>query len=274
MQDFLQKMVDSGSRFLVKKIRKTSLEMVTRAGASHIGSALSIADILAVLYSDIMEFDPADQDCIYRDRLILSKGHACVSLYAVLHHVGMISKEEILTYGQDFSNLMSHISHKANGVEFSTGALGHGLPFGLGKAIASKVKGEKWRTFVIVGDGEMQEGSNWEAIMFAAHHNVKNLTLIIDANNLQSLTSVDKTLAIEPLQQKIEAFGWECSDIDGHDHLKIAETLSKSTSKPHCVIARTIKGKGVSYMENQVAWHYKCPNVEELEIALTEIDNA
>jgi len=262
------------SESLAKDIRKTSLQMVSSAGASHIGSALSIADILAVLYSDVMEFDSTDQDYIDRDRLILSKGHACVSLYAALHHVGMISKEEILTYGQDFSNLMSHISHKAKGVEFSTGALGHGLPFGLGKAMAAKVKGEKWQTFVIAGDGEMQEGSNWEALMFAAHHNVKNITLIIDANNLQSLTSVEKTLAIEPLLQKIEAFGWDCSDIDGHDHIKIAEALSQRTSKPHCIIARTTKGKGISYMENQVAWHYKFPNPEELKIALKEIDNA
>jgi len=186
----------------------------------------------------------------------------------------MISEGEIFTYAKDFSNLMSHISHKVNGVEFSTGALGHGLPFALGKAIAAKVNGERWRTFVIVGDGEMQEGSNWESLMFAAHHNAANLTLIIDANNLQSLTSVDKTLAIEPLQKKIEAFGWECSDIDGHDHNQIAKSLAKKTLKPHCIIARTIKGKGVSYMENQVAWHYKCPNSEELEIALKEIDNA
>jgi len=262
------------SESLAKNIRKTSLQMVSKAGASHIGSALSIADILAVLYSDIMEFDPANQSYKDRDRLILSKGHACVSLYAALHHVGMIPNEEILTYGQDFSNLMSHISHKAKGVEFSTGSLGHGLPFGLGKAMAAKVNGEKWRTFIIAGDGEMQEGSNWEALMFAAHHNVKNLTLIIDANNLQSLTTVDKTLAIEPLQQKIEAFGWECSDIDGHNHKQIREALSKLTPKPNCIIARTTKGKGVSYMENQVAWHYKCPTPEELKIALTEIENA
>jgi transketolase len=262
------------SKVLAKNIRTTSLQMVSRAGASHIGSALSIADILAVLYTHIMEFNPADQDYPNRDRLILSKGHACVSLYAALHHVGIISGEEILTYAQDFSNLMSHVSHKANGVEFSTGALGHGLPFGLGKAMTAKVKGEKWRTLVIAGDGEMQEGSSWEALMFASHHNVKNLTLIIDANNLQSLTTVDNTLAIEPLQKKIEAFGWSCSDIDGHDHDQIREALSKLTPIPHCIIARTIKGKGVSYMENQVAWHYKCPNPEELKIALIEINNA
>lgn len=259
---------------LAKAIRRTSVEMVARAEASHIGSALSIADILSVLYTEVMAFDPSDESAPHRDRLILSKGHACVSVYAALHHVGILSQAEILTYGDDFSNLMSHISHKVDGVEFSTGALGHGLPFGLGKALAAQIRGKHWRTFIIVGDGEMQEGSNWEALMFAAHHKISTLTLIIDANNLQSLTTVEETLSIEPLKEKIEAFGWECYEVNGHDHEELRNVISVKTEKPRCVIARTLKGKGVSYMENEVAWHYKTPNEEQLKIALEEIDHA
>lgn len=167
---------------------------------------------------------------------------------------------------------MNHISHKVAGVEFSTGALGHGLPFGVGKAKSAKMLNQNWRTFVLLSDGELDEGSNWEAFMFAAHHKLNNLTAIIDYNKLQSLNSVENTLNLEPLLSKFEAFGWDISEVDGHNYEQLAIELKKIHDlKPRIIIAHTTKGKGVSYMENKVEWHYKTPNKEELEIALIEL---
>jgi transketolase len=183
---------------LAREIKTLSLEMVTRAKASHIGSAFSIADIVAVLYGSVLNVDPLQPKLSTRDRFILSKGHACVAVYSALAARGFFPKEDLVTYGQDHSLLMNHISHKISGVEFSTGSLGHGLPFGVGKALAANKRGENWRTFVLMSDGELGEGSNWEAFMFAAHHQLSNLVAIIDYNKLQSLTSVDKTLRVEP----------------------------------------------------------------------------
>jgi transketolase len=261
------------SQILATRIRQNALKMVHRAKASHIGSALSIADILAVLYGDIMRIDPADQDYKLRDRFILSKGHACVAVYSTLAEVGVIPKEQLETYGEDFSWLMNHISHKVNGVEFSTGALGHGLPFGVGKALAAKSRGETWRTFVLLSDGEMDEGTNWEALMFSAHHKLANLTAIIDYNKLQSLDSVANTMGLEPLSDKLNAFGCAVHEIAGHDHQHIAQALSSiTTEKPTVIIAHTIKGKGVSFMENRVEWHYKNPDDEQLAMALAELE--
>jgi transketolase len=258
---------------LAKLIRKSSLDMVYQAKASHIGSALSIADIIAVLYGGVMNLDPSDPVASSRDRFILSKGHACVAVYAVLAEKGFISHDRLKTYGQDGSWLMNHISHKVDGVEFSTGALGHGLSFGVGKALAARLLGEKWRTFVLLSDGEMDEGSNWEALMFAAHHKLDKLTAVIDYNKLQSLQSVALTLNLEPLAEKLRAFGCSVVTVDGHDHAELERALVVSaTDKPTVVIANTIKGRGVSFMENQVAWHYKSPSEEELHKALDEIE--
>ena len=263
----------STTQILANRIRQNALKMVHRAKASHIGSALSITDILAVLYGEVMCFNPADQDYKLRDRFILSKGHACVAVYSTLAEVGFIPKEQLETYGDDFSWLMNHISHKVNGVEFSTGSLGHGLPFGVGKALAAKARGEAWRTFVLLSDGEMDEGANWEALMFAAHHKLTNLTAIIDYNKLQSLDSVANTLGLEPLVDKVKAFGCAVHEIDGHDHRLIAEALSSiSDEKPTVIVAHTTKGKGVSFMENRVEWHYKNPNDEQLAMALAELE--
>ena len=173
--------------------------------------------------------------------------------------------------------MMSHISHHVPGVEFSTGSLGHGLPFGVGKALAAKRLGTNWRTFVLLSDGELDEGSNWEAFMFAAHHQLNNLVVIVDYNKLQSLTTVDQTLRIEPLADKFNAFGWQVLEIDGHDHQSIHKALTihqTPSTKPSIVIAHTTKGKGVTYMENKVEWHYKSPNLEQLAQALAEIENA
>lgn len=248
--------------------------MVAHAKASHIGSAFSIADLVAVLYTQILNFDPQNVAAPERDRLILSKGHACSIVYAALNELGVIPDELIATYGDDFSPLMTHISHKVPGVEFSTGSLGHGLPFGAGKALAAKRSNEPWKTCVILSDGEMDEGSNWEAIMFAAHYKLDNLIAIIDYNKLQSLGRVAQTIGLEPLAAKLEAFGWSVREVDGHDHAAIYDALSGSpwnSGKPSVLIAHTTKGKGVSFMENTVAWHYKSPNSEQLQSALNEI---
>lgn len=260
------------SERLANTIRQRMLEMVHRARASHIGSALSIADILAVLYSDVLEYDPADPEMETRDRFILSKGHACVAVYAVLAESGFFSTKLLEQYGADFSPLMNHVSHHVPGVEFSTGALGHGLPFGLGKAIAARIGSENWQVYVLLSDGELDEGSNWEALMFAAHHGVDNLHVIVDYNKLQSLDSIENTLGLEPLVEKLAAFGWFVDEVDGHSHEELqAAMLRKSPGFPHIIIAHTIKGKGVSFMENQVVWHYRNPSDEQLEMALTEL---
>jgi len=258
---------------LAYRIRQNALKTVHRAKASHIASALSIVDVLAVLYGKVMCFEPGDPSSLMRDRFILSKGHACVAVYATLAEVGLITKAQLETYGDDFSWLMNHISHKVNGVEFSTGSLGHGLPFGVGKALAAKARSETWRTFVLLSDGEMDEGSNWEALMFAAHHKLTNLTAVIDYNKLQSLDSVANTLGLEPLVDKLTAFGCAIREIDGHDHQQITEALSIiSNEKPTVIVAHTTKGKGVSFMENRVEWHYKNPNDEQLAMALAELE--
>lgn len=264
------------SRNLARLIRADALAMVHHAKASHIGSALSIADIVAVLYSNALSKDPAAPRAAHRDRFILSKGHACVAVYAALAECGYFPKADLATYGKDHSFLMNHISHKVPGVEFSTGSLGHGLPFGVGKALAAKRRGMPWRTFVLLSDGELGEGSNWEALMFAAHHRLDNLVAIIDYNKLQSLTSVAQTLGIEPLMDKFRAFGCSSHEVDGHDHgaLKAAlDTIPWEPGKPSLLIAHTIKGKGVSFMENRVEWHYRSPSPEQLEIALAEINH-
>ena len=263
----------SDTQQLANRIRRNALKMVHRAKASHIGSALSITDILAVLYGQVMIIDPTNKNCESRDRFILSKGHACVAVYSTLAEVGIIPKNQLETYGNDFSWLMNHISHKVAGVEFSTGALGHGLPFGVGKALAAKARGEAWRTFVLLSDGEMDEGANWEALMFAAHHKLSSLTAIIDYNKLQSLDSVANTLGLEPLVDKLQAFGCSVHEIDGHDHRMLAEALSTvANDKPTLIVAHTTKGKGVSFMENSIEWHYKNPDDEQLAVALAGLE--
>lgn len=260
---------------LARRMRCRALEMVTRARASHIGSALSIADIVAVLYGRVLRVDPTTPDHPERDRFILSKGHACVAVYAALAETGFIDPALLETYGAEGSALMAHISHKVPGVEFSTGALGQGLPFGTGKALAAKRSGKNWRTVVLTSDGEWGEGSNWEAALFAAHHKLDNLLCVIDYNKLQSLTSVDETLRLEPLHAKFEAFGWAVQEVDGHDHHALSTALDASSwpaGKPAMLIAHTIKGKGVGYMEGLVEWHYRSPTPELLAEAIAEIE--
>lgn len=254
------------------RIRANALRMVHSAKASHIASALAICDLMTVLYGKVMRYDATRPAAPDRDRLILSKGHACVAVYSTLAECGFFPKEQLATYGEDFSWLMNHISHKVPGVEFSTGSLGHGLPFGVGKALAARRTGQAWRTFVVLSDGEMDEGSNWEALMFASHHRLDNLVAIIDYNKLQSLDTVANTLGLEPLALKLEAFGAAVREVDGHHHGQLAEALTHTTpGKPIVVIAHTVKGKGVSFMEHRVEWHYKSPSDEQLRQALIEL---
>ncbi len=256
---------------LANGIRSEALRMVHAARASHIGGVLSMADLLAVLYAEILNVKPTAPGWAERDRFILSKGHCCAGVYAALGLRGFFPREELATYGRDGSRLMTHISHKVPGVEFSTGSLGHGLPFGCGKALAAKRRGAKWRTFVLLSDGELDEGSNWEAILFAAQHRLDNLTAIVDFNRIQSLGSVTEVMDLEPLTDKFRAFRWSVREIDGHDHAAIRAALASvpwDAGRPSCLVARTTKGKGVDFMEDRLQWHYSSPTSDQLAAAL------
>ena len=260
---------------LATAIRAHALRMTHKANASHIGTSLSIADILAVLYGSVLHVDPAQPDWPERDRFILSKGHGCAALYAVLAERGFFAKEWLETYCQDGSHLAGHItSHGVPGAEVSTGSLGHGLPIGCGMALAGKHDNQPYRVFVLLSDGECDEGSTWEAALFAPHHHLDNLIAIIDYNKIQSFGTTKEVLDLEPLAEKWRAFGWAVQEIDGHDFRQIKNALTSLPFKkgqPSCIIAHTIKGKGVSFMENQLAWHYKSPNDEQLRQALAEL---
>jgi len=261
---------------LARFIRLQSLEMVHRTNASHIGSALSIADIIAVLYGEVMNFNPKKPNWAERDRFILSKGHACIAVYTSLSACGFFPADLLRDYTSNGSQMMSHISHNIPGVEFSTGSLGHGLPFATGKALSSKISQSSWKVYTLLSDGELDEGSNWEAFMFASHHRLTNLVAIVDYNNLQSLASVADTLALEPLADKLQSFGWAVREVDGHDCQQLKEHLLSAPwddEKPSLLIARTVKGKGVSFMENDFTWHYRSPNLAELSQAIEEVNN-
>ena len=259
---------------LARNIRIDAVNMVNKGGSSHIGSVLSIVDILAVLYGKIMNYDIKNPKLETRDRFILSKGHAGAGVYATLAEVGFFNKSELLHHYQDGSKFSGHVSHKGiAGVEFSTGALGHGLSVGTGMALRAKLDNLSYRVFVVLGDGELDEGSNWESFMFAAHKNLNNLHVIIDRNNLQSMDTTENTLALEPLAEKIQAFGWKVQEVDGHDHIALNKAFNASTSTtPLCIIANTIKGKGVSYMENSIEWHYKTPKDNQFKQAISELE--
>jgi transketolase len=263
---------------LARAIRAHTVRMVHRARASHVGTCLSMADILAVLYGSILRVDPEKPDWPDRDRFILSKGHGAAILYAVLAERGFFPVEWLGTYCDDGSLLCGHVTHTGlPGVEASTGSLGHGLSLGCGMALAGRRKRDgaaPARTFVMLSDGELDEGSTWEAALFAPHHKLDNLTAIVDYNKIQSFGHVAEVLALEPLADKWRAFGWAVREIDGHDYHQIIEALSGvpiETGKPTLIIAHTVKGKGVSFMENQLAWHYKSPDERQLAQALVEL---
>jgi transketolase len=264
------------SKDLAWRIRRHGIEMTHLSHGSHIGAILSVADIVAVLYADIMKYDPKNPKLANRDRLILSKGHAGGSIYAALAEVGFFDVDELSTHYADGSRLSGHVSHKnVPGVEFSTGSLGHGLSVGAGMAMAAKRDGKQHRVFVICGDGECDEGSMWEAILFANHFKLNNLTMIIDHNKLQSLASCHDTLDLISLSEKLFAFGWNVIEIDGHNHKELKEALLYiDKEKPTCVVANTVKGKGVSFMENQVLWHYRDPQGEFYDTAVNELEES
>ena len=266
--------MNQGSRQLAQEIRAEVVRMICAAKASHIGGALSMADLLAVLYDGVLRVRPAEPQWPERDRFILSKGHSCTALYATLALRGFFPKRDLETYGADGSKLMAHVSHNVPGAEFSTGSLGHGLGFGCGKALAAKRQKQDWRVFVMLSDGELDEGSNWEAILFAPHHRLDNLVAIVDYNKIQSLGSVENVLDLHPLADKFRAFNWAVKEIDGHDHGAISaalKTLPFEPGKPGCLIAHTVKGKGVDFMENKLLWHYRTPNAEQVKQALGQI---
>ncbi|HEX8414412.1 MAG TPA: transketolase [Sphingomicrobium sp.] len=260
------------SRRLAAAIRRDVLMMVHRARASHVGSCFSIADMLAVLYQNVMQVDPAQPDRADRDRLIVSKGHAAAAVYAALANAGFFPRDWLDGYSNNGSLLTGHVSHAVPGVELSTGSLGHGLSVGVGLALGARMRREAWRSFVILSDGECDEGSIWEAAMFAGHHGLTNLVTLIDYNKIQSFGRVDDVLRLEPFADKWTSFGWCAIELDGHDHAALAAELNRAhDSRPTVLICHTVKGRGVGFMEDRLEWHYKSPNDEQLALALAEV---
>ena len=259
-----------------RQIRRTSLRMVHQARMGHPGGDLSCADILAVLYFQVLRLRPDAPQDRNRDRFVLSKGHASAALYATLAERGFFSPQDLDTYMRPLSPLNGHPDrNKVPGVEANTGPLGHGLPIAVGMALAAKLDDAPWRTFVLTGDGELQEGSNWEAIMAAAHLGLQNLTVIVDRNRLQQGDTTEKTIALEPLADRWRAFGWSVVDVDGHDVDALTDIfahLPATQGRPTCVIARTNKGRGVSFIEDRVEWHHRVPTAAELAAALVELE--
>jgi transketolase len=254
-------------------VRRSVVTMVDRAGLGHIGGDLSVTDILVTLFGAVLDVDPTDPQRPDRDRFILSKGHCAGALYATLAHCGFFPRAELSTFMAPLSALNGHPNRtKVPGVETNTGPLGHGFPVGVGCALAAKLRGQDSRTFVVLGDGELQEGSNWEAAMTAAHYDLSNLTAIVDRNRLQQGARTEETKQLEPLADKWIAFGFETRVIDGHDFAQLLEAVHPSTTgRPVAVIANTIKGKGISFMEDRVEWHHKVPSAEQVELALQEL---
>lgn len=265
-------------RELAYRIRRHCVLMTGKANASHIGSSLSMADLLAVLYARHLRFDPRRPDWPERDRFILSKGHGCAALYAVLAECGYWPVERLDTFYEDGSPLAGHATHKdVAGVEVSTGSLGHGLALATGMALASKRDGGTHRFWAMISDGECDEGSTWEAALFAPQHRLDNLAVIVDYNKIQSLGRVEEVIDLEPLADKWRAFGWGVREIDGHDldAIEAAYAAAPFTEgRPSCIVAHTVKGKGVSYMEDKLLYHYRAPRGEDLDKALAELEAA
>lgn len=256
---------------LAHRIRVHVVNMTHTGKSSHVGSCLSMADIMAVLYGAVLKVDAARPEWAERDRFVLSKGHAGACVYATLAEMGFFPIEKLRDHYQDGSDLSGHVSHKGiPGVELSTGSLGHGLGVGVGMAYGAKLDGKAWRTVVLLSDGECDEGSNWEAILFAGHHKLNNLLAVVDYNKIQSLAPVSETLNLEPFAEKWQSFGWDVRSVDGHNHEELLAAMAP-TDRPLVVIANTVKGKGVSFMEGTVLWHYRTPQGEEYDAALVEL---
>lgn len=259
-----------------RKIRRHVLNMTHSGGASHVGSCLSMAELLSVLYADILNVKPDALASKDRDRFILSKGHGCAALYAVLAEQGFFPVSSLEDFYKNGSRLFGHATCGVPGVEFSTGALGHGLSVACGIALAGKRDARSYRVFALLSDGECDEGSTWEAALFAPHHQLDNLVVIVDYNKMQAMGKVSEILNLEPLAAKWSAFGWSVREIDGHDLVAIRDTLSNvpfEVNQPSCIVAHTTKGKGISFMENSLLWHYRSPDSEELRLALSELED-
>lgn len=256
-----------------KATRREIIKMIDRAGQGHIGGDLSVTDILTALYNAVLRIDPANPDMEGRDRFILSKGHCAAALYVTLASAGYFPPSELSTFMDAGSALNGHPNrNKVPGVETNTGPLGHGLPVAVGQALAAKLADNGARVFAVMGDGEMQEGSNWEALMTAAHYELDNLTAIVDRNRLQQGARTEDTSSLDPLDEKLRAFGFELRIIDGHDYDQLLGAFApSSTGKPVAVIANTIKGKGVSFIEDRVEWHHKVPSAEQVALAMEEL---
>jgi transketolase len=256
-------------------VRMRSLEMVHHAKVGHPGGDLSSTDILVTLYLTIMKIDPANPSWPDRDRFIMSKGHCSGAFYATLAQAGIIPKSLLDMYMDPLSMLNGHPDrNKVAGVEANTGPLGHGLPIAVGAALAAKMQGKSWRAFVLTGDGELQEGSNWEAAMTAANYDLDNLVLIVDRNRIQQGDFTEKTIRMDPLPAKWESFGWAVTEINGHDLDELRGVLGSvplQAGKPTCIIANTTKGRGVSFMENKPEWHHGVPTTAQLESARAEL---
>lgn len=260
---------------IAKETRRQIVTAVFKAGASHIGSALSCVDILTALYFDIANIDPRNPKKNNRDRIILSKGHGGIGLLSTLANRGFFPKKQLEKYCEDGATLLGHtMMESAPGVEVTTGSLGHGLPLGLGMALALKADGLKSKVYVVLSDGELDEGSSWEAILAAGNFKLDNLVAIVDYNKIQSFGTVKEVMDLEPLAAKWQAFKWVVREADGHDFSKLTGVLRSvpfSKDSPSVIIAHTVKGKGISFMENRLEWHYKSPDADQLARALEEL---
>ncbi|MBQ1674840.1 MAG: transketolase [Oscillospiraceae bacterium] len=258
-----------------RQVRRDIIEMTANAGSGHPGGSLSAVELLTSVFYNHMRVDPKNPDDPDRDRFVLSKGHAAPCYYGVLAEMGFISRDEFTNFRQLHSILQGHPDcKKVPGVDASTGSLGQGCSIAVGMALGAKIQGKDTKVYALLGDGECQEGQIWEAFMAAAHHKLDNLTVIIDNNGLQIDGTNDEVMSLGDLPAKLRAFGFEVFEIDGHDLDAIEAALSAPVcGKPKCILAHTVKGKGVSFMENQVGWHGKAPNAEQREQAMKELED-
>jgi transketolase len=250
-------------KLIQKKIRKEIIKLSYSSKTSHLGSSLSCVDVMLVLYKFFIK---------KKNTFILSKGHACLAYYCILKKFNFISSKTLNSYGKNNSILMGHSSHKVPGIEFSTGSLGHGLPYATGRALAEKINKTNNNIYVLISDGELNEGTTWESLMFASYHKLNNLFVIVDYNKIQSLDFTKNILKLEPLNAKFKSFNCETKIINGHNLNEIYKSLfNKNKNKPNVIIANTVKGKGVSFMENKIIWHYKNPSLIDLNLAIREL---
>jgi transketolase len=258
---------------LATEVRRSIVTMIDRAQMGHIGGDLSVTDILVTLFGAVLDVEPTRPTRPDRDRFILSKGHCAGALYATLAHCGFFPQSKLATFMAPLSELNGHPNRtKVPGVETNTGPLGHGFPVAVGCALAAQLRGASYRTFVVLGDGELQEGSNWEAAMTASHYDLDSLTAVVDRNRLQQGARTEETKRLEPLGDRWRSFGFEVRDVDGHDHMALLDAFApSSTGMPVAVIANTIKGKGVSFMEDRTEWHHKVPDRAQVQAALQEL---